>query len=537
MPFRIALSGLNSASSELGVAANNIANSSTTGFKKSRAEFSDIYAASSLGTSSNAIGSGVQVSSVTQQFTQGNISFTENNMDLAISGQGFFVMNDNGVDVYTRAGGFGVDRDGYVGNSQGYRLSAYLPDLLGNVTGARGDLQLDTADIAPSATGGVLVGVNMDADTSVPGGANASTAISLGTLPVLSTADTPVTSSAFTLNDAYGNVYNTATVVYTYSGANNVWDAELQIGGIKANTGTVSIDIGTTSSADFNWDPDGASGLQGTQVLSMNTGGLTQSAVANASSVVPSSNGTAQSTFDPEGSTTYNDSTSLTVYDSLGAPHLMTVYFRKEGAPNQWASYTYLDGKNAGSVDISGNPVGDQLTFSTSGELLTPVPPSTVSITGFNPGGGADLMNMNLDYSIASQYGGDFSVFDLSQDGFSTGRLRGVDFSDTGVIVARYTNGQTRTLGQVALATFSNVQGLRQIGDTSWAETFESGTALVGAPGSGSLGTMQSGAQEGSNVDLTEQLISMITAQRNFQANAQVISTADTVTQTIINIR
>lgn len=146
-------------------------------------------------------------------------------------------------------------------------------------------------------------------------------------------------------------------------------------------------------------------------------------------------------------------------------------------------------------------------------------------------------MTIDLNLTGMTQYGSAFNVSQLSQDGYTTGRLSGIDIANTGVITARFTNGQSRTLGQLALANFSNTQGLRQLGDTSWAETFESGAALVGAPGSGSLGLIESGALEGSNVDLTEQLVGMITAQRNFQSNAQVISTADTIQQAIINIR
>jgi flagellar hook protein FlgE len=146
-------------------------------------------------------------------------------------------------------------------------------------------------------------------------------------------------------------------------------------------------------------------------------------------------------------------------------------------------------------------------------------------------------MTLTMDYSALSQYGGGFNVNSLSQDGYATGSLSGIDISDTGVILARFTNGQSRTLAQVALANFSNPQGLTQLGDTSWAESFESGQPVVSSPGSSSLGNVQSGALETSNVDLTEQLVRMITAQRNFQANAQVISTEDTVTQSIINIR
>ena len=153
---------------------------------------------------------------------------------------------------------------------------------------------------------------------------------------------------------------------------------------------------------------------------------------------------------------------------------------------------------------------------------------------------GANNLAMTLDYGSGSpttQFGGNFGVNSLSQDGYATGQLSGVDIASTGIILARYTNGQSKTLGQVALANFSSPQGLRQLGDTSWAESSESGVPLVGQPGSASLGSIQSGALEASNVDLTAQLVNMITAQRNFQANSQVIKTQDAITQTIINIR
>src|SRR5210317_887164 len=163
MPFRTALSGLNAASAELRIIGNNVANAGTTGFKQSRAEFADIFATSNLGVTSNAIGTGVRVSSVSQQFTQGNIGFTDNNLDLAISGQGFFVMNDNGINNYTRAGALGVDRDGYVVNNAQQQLTIFQADGAGNITGATGPLQLDRSDIAPSATTSIDVQANLDA--------------------------------------------------------------------------------------------------------------------------------------------------------------------------------------------------------------------------------------------------------------------------------------------------------------------------------------------------------------------------------------
>ncbi len=405
MPFRTALSGLNAASAELRVIGNNVANASTTGFKESRAEFNDIFATSNLGVSANAIGTGVRVSSVSQQFSQGNIGFTDNNLDLAVSGQGFFIMNDNGVNAYTRAGSLGVDRNGFVVNNQQQQLTIFQADLNGNITGATGPLQLDRSDIAPSATTRIDVQANLDASA------------------------TPVPA---------------ATV------------------------------------------------------------------------------------FSPSDATSYNNSTSLTIYDSLGSPHLQTLYFRKT-ADNTWDVFQFVDGAQVNT----GAPAGETITFDTSGAITGGSP----VVLNFTPGGGAAALNITVDFNNTSQYGSPFGVNGLSQDGYATGRLSGIDFSNTGVITSRFTNGQSRTLGQVAIATFNNPQGLRQLGDTTWAETFDSGAPLVGSPGAGAAGLIESGALEGSNVDLTEQLVGMITAQRNFQANAQVITTADTVTQTIINIR
>jgi flagellar hook protein FlgE len=144
---------------------------------------------------------------------------------------------------------------------------------------------------------------------------------------------------------------------------------------------------------------------------------------------------------------------------------------------------------------------------------------------------------MSMNFSDATQFGDAFGVNSLSQDGFTTGRLTGVSVDAEGVVFARFTNGQSSALGKLALANFVNPQGLQQLGDTSWGQSFQSGDALLGEAGTASFGNIQSGALEASNVDLTAQLVQMITAQRNFQANAQMISTADTVTQTVINIR
>jgi flagellar hook protein FlgE len=430
MPFDIAISGLNAASSELRVIGNNIANAGTAGFKSSRAEFADVVAASKLGGGSLSIGSGVQLANVSQQFTQGNVTFTNNALDVAINGQGFYRMSDNGTVVYSRNGAFGLDDEGYIVNSTGQRLTGYTADDAGNITGALGELQLSSADNPPKATTESIATLNLDAGQTAKGAS----------------------------------------------------------------------------------DPALAMGAEIFQ--------------SDGSSYTPPR-------YAPPDTDSYNHATSFTVFDSLGDAHTATMYFRKTG-DNAWTVETSLD--NQAFVAPA---EGTGLTFNNTGILTDPAGPPLGVLT-YDPvpvGTGAADLSFTIDFSGTAQYGAPFSVSSLTQDGYTTGRLAGIDIDSEGVIFGRYTNGQAQSLGQVVLANFSNPQGLRQLGDTSWTETADSGAALIGTPGSSTLGVLQSGALEQSNVDLTAQLVSLITAQRNFQANAQVISTADQITQTIINLR
>jgi flagellar hook protein FlgE len=405
MSFAIALSGLNAAAADLSVTANNIANVNTTGFKESRAEFAEVFAVGTQSVGSSAIGSGVRLSAVAQQFDQGNIDFTQNALDLAIGGEGFFVLSENGARSYTRAGAFGVDNDGYIVNAQGQRLQAY-PDAGNGMfnTGTPTDLQLATGANPPQASATATMGINLPANAAVP------------TTAVFDAAD-------------------------------------------------------------------------------------------------PSS---------------YNHTTSISIYDSLGAAHTATVYFVKDAAPNTWNTQVQIDG-----AAVTG---GSQIVFNNDGSLLTPAS-GDMPLGAFTPTTGAANISLTLNFSETTQFGDAFGVNALSQDGFTTGRLTGVSVDAEGVVFARFTNGQSTSLGKLALANFANPQGLQQLGDTSWAESSASGDALLGEAGTASFGNIQSGALEASNVDLTAQLVKMITSQRNFQANAQVISTSDAITQTVINIR
>jgi flagellar hook protein FlgE len=424
MAFRIALSGLDAASTDLEVTGHNIANASTVGFKESRAEFADIYANSINDVSSSVPGRGVRVTRVAQQFGQGSTEFTSNNLDLAINGEGFYVMQDSdGAYSYTRAGAFSVDRDGYVVNQTGARLQVFprigTTGSLFN-TGTTTDLNLPVVSGTPQSTTSVNTTLNLSASESVP---------------------------------------------------------------------TVLLD---PSAPGFTFPPDPLS---------------------------------------------YNHSTATTIYDSLGTAHTATMFYSKV-ADNQWNAFTFVDGAN---VTVGGNTFAD-VQFDTAGALLTSTGDvdalGNITLDTFNPGGGAaDIIGMTFDYSATTQFGSEFAVNELTQNGFTSGRLSGVEVDASGVVFARFTNGQSEALGKIALARFNNVQGLRQAGDTSWAESFTSGDVQLGEAGTSSYGVIQSGALENSNVDLATQLVNLITAQRNFQANAQVITTADAITQSVINIR
>ena len=444
MSFNISLSGLNAASSDLDVTSNNIANVSTTGFKGSRAEFADIFAASPLGTTSNAIGAGVQLAAVSQQFGQGNLDFTENTLDMAVSGEGFFVLRPNQTSsdlLYTRAGAFQVDQNGLVANSAGQILQVFPVDPNTGVVGTTsltGTIPLQV----PNTVGSPQASTNVDINLNLPAG--------------ISPAIDPAA-----------------------------------VGGIDSEF-TTAIGAGTT--------------------------------------VTPNS-------------ANYHNSTSATVFDSQGNSHILTMFFvMTDDLQNTWEVRSTMDGF---PMEIGGAGVvfPATLDFDAAGtlDLTNSTGAGALDFDAFTLTNGAAPIDITIDFTnqgntITQEAQGGFSVQSLSQDGYSTGRLSGLELDDQGLVRASFTNGQTTALGKIALARFDNPQGLRQTGNTSWVETVDSGPVIGGEAGTGNLGLIESGALETSNVDLTAELVNLITAQRNFQANSKAIETANTITQTIINI-
>lgn len=404
MAFQQGLSGLNTAAKALDAISNNVANGSTVGFKMSDLQFSDVFASAvSGGGGASQIGIGTAVSRVLQSFTQGNITTTNNPLDLAINGEGMFRMSGGGAISYTRNGQFILDKDGYIVNSNNQRLTGYLANSSGVIQAtAPLDLQLDTSDQAPQVTSTVAFNINLDARESVP------------------------------------------------------------------------------------------------------------------------TNGTF-STSDP---LSYNSSTSATVYDSQGYPHTLSLYYVKTSTANQWSLYRTLDG---------GSPTtASTVTFSGAGALSST---ATISESFAITTGATSPLAFDVNYTGSTQYGNSFNVNRLTQDGYAAGRLSGVAVGTDGVILGRYSNGQSRNLAQAVLASFPSPSGLQALGSNQWGETADSGQAVIGAPNSGSYGAIQSSAVEDSNVDLTAELVRMITQQRNYQANAQSIRTQDQILQTLVNLR
>jgi flagellar hook protein FlgE len=461
MSFNIALSGVSASQKDLDTTANNIANVNTVGFKESRAEFGDVYAASLLASGKTKVGDGALTQEVAQQFSQGSLTFTNNSLDLAITGNGFFatVPEITSRDFsFTRAGQFKLDSNNFVVNSSGDNLLGFP--------------------------------VNSD-------GTSASVALS--------------TTEPVRIPDSSGSP-----------------------------TPTTEVDV------RFNL-PAGDQGKVAAD-------------------------------FDPSDPLTYNAATSVTVYDSLGDSHVMTYYFIKDNDPavvNEWYVATAVDDQLVDVVNSDGsdadaatavNSIGTntgngvttaKIQFSEGGDFIgiasadglpqldskfrTEALGGNILSNGSDPGQQITI-DFNLDVNNATpneptQFASAFEVTSLEQDGLPVGRLTGIDIGADGLVRATFSNGTSEPIVRVALVRFSNEQGLTQQSGTQWKESILSGEALAGEATTGTFGDINSSALEQANVNLTTELIDMIIAQRNFQANSRALEVNNQLNQTILNIR
>jgi len=438
MSFYTALSGLKASQTELAVIANNVANVGTTGFKKSSAEFGDIVSSAPL-QSQTVAGQGTRLRGIAQQFTQGGFENSDRSLDLAISGQGFFVTrssNSNSSVAYTRNGSFRVDSERYVVDSGGAYLQVLPTDATGTVTAtglnSTRSLQLPLTSGTSSATQSVDLAVTFPSDADVP---------------------------------ANRSVYNT-TNAYV---------------------------------------------------------------------------------FDRFDANSYNQSTTTTVYDASGTAFPMTTYYIRENLPSgsttttTWTAHTFIGDKEVSSdAAATTQPAPVTLTFDSNGTLtqVNGATPATLNTDPVSPSGASGPIGFALTYGGSSRMASSpFTLTSFTQDGYAAGQLDNVSVGADGLVSATFSNGDTQALGKIVLATFSNPEGLRQLGDSKWGSTGLSGEPIISEANANGTGLLQSGALEQANVDITEELVALIQAQRNFSANAKAIEAANTMTQTIVNLR
>ncbi|GAB2900290.1 flagellar hook protein FlgE [Microvirgula curvata] len=421
MAFQHGLAGINAANNQLGAIGNNIANASTVGYKGSRAEFADMFAANFYGVAATQNGIGVSTTAIAQQFKQGGVTTTGNQLDLAISGNGFFVMQNANGTAYTRNGQFQIDREGYI-NNNGDFLMGWGVDSAGSVLkGSMSRMKVDTSLLAPRPSdwnnSPVKFGLNLDSRATVP------------------------------------------TVAF------------------------------------------------------------------NAANPTPDM---------------YNSTTSTQIYDSLGNPLTLSTYYVYKGASGtpsvaSWDVHAEITDPNGIKTTLTPTPSPAKLTFDNLGNMATSAPP--LDFGSYSGSLGAASLAIKLDFTGTTQYGTEFAVNSTTQQGYAPSVMTNLLFAKDGTVTARYSNGQSKTLGQVALANFANQQGLQPIGGNRWIESYTSGNAVINKPGSTNVGLIQSQALEDSNVDMTGELVNMITAQRYYQANAQTIKVEDALMQTLISLR
>lgn len=512
MSFQQGLSGLNGAAKSLDVIGNNIANASTVGFKGSQAQFADVYANSLNGAGGGQAGIGTKVSQIAQTFSQGNIESSNNPLDIAINGAGFFRTSLGGVTQYSRNGQFSLDKSGFMVNAQGAQLTGYATGPNGTIlAGSPVPIQISTADLKPVATGKVDHEINLDSGADVPLNPNFD-------------ANDPTSYNKQTPIDVYDSLGNShvLSTFYVKTSAGH-WDV------YAANDGTEINNLKVAAAAQGS----------GGAFTAVNTA---RDAWVVANAAVPPNPAAA--------------SAALATYAAAANAMVGAAAVAAGATPAQVAAITaaatssgntvgntpaIVDKDIAAAVSVKSVRIG-HLDFDGNGALsnaaMAPQTlPLTVALPIFPPTGAQGTLTVQMGFAGSSQYGAATSEKKSTQDGYTAGHLQRFSAGADGTILGQYSNGQSQALGQIVLANFANPNGLTPLGNNAWAETSNSGVPLIGAPSSGSLGVLQSSAVENSNVDLTAELVNMITAQRVYQANAQTIKTQDSVLQTLVNLR
>ena len=402
MSFTTSISGLDAAQERMAVISNNIVNAGTVGFKKGEAQFGDLYS-SALQDTGAAAGTGVELTRIRSDFTQGEFQFTSSALDLAIDGSGLFLLRAaDGTNEYTRAGSFQSDNNGFIVSESGLRVQGYQADVNGGLLPTLGDLRVDTGLLNQKQTGNVKFAGNIDSRVGIP-------------------------ENAFSIDDP----------------------------------------------------------------------------------------------------TSFNSTSTITIYDSAGNAQELALYFVRD--PIAAETFTVY-----AAIDDEVLPGTTDLVFDEAG-LLAPDSATELAIVGYQPED-ALPMDIAIDLSSVNNFGTQSATLEFSQDGYPAGELLSFAFDDTGRLISTYTNGQQRAQGQIALATFVNPESLQPVGGNGFAQTDESGEPVIGAPGSGARGSIRASALELANVDITSELLALIEAQRNFQSNAQSIQALNEASTSILQL-
>jgi len=659
------VSGLNVNGDAISVIGNNIANSNTIGFKSGRVQFQDIVSQSlGGGAASSQIGRGAHTGNITTLFTQSSFETTSRTTDLAIDGEGFFVVNDNGINYYTRAGDFIFDKDGYMVNSSDLRVQGWLVSEDGGTIGDITDINIADVSSSSRPTSEVGIGANLDSTsetrfvvdeynnqivvdgTTVTLNAGTYTGETLAEaleeridVDGLTVSYSPVTGkfsfanaedspagpaivlemdaeestirellgfdpATVTIDDGSNEISgisrltdklfyvnnNNNTIIFDegsgplqavitvqpepyntlkYDDGSGVEDdpdsiavaVETALNDAGSNVYTVDYDDATgkfTINSDgpvaFNWDADETSAEQLLGFASENDPNNTLT--VSSFRITDPTGGFVESVYSPNtvfDPTAATYSTALNVYDTLGSPHTITLYFKKVSS-NNWEWYAAMSSEDLDNgipnSDGTSQPMmvggGGTLEFNPNGSLK--------EVTGsndiyFNFAGGANLLQpIDIDFGTSTQEGGSgldgttqyanaSATFSQSQDGFPAGALSGVSVGREGLISGVFSNGEIKPLAQLALAMFQSPWGLVKEGNNLWAETVESGNVSIGLPKTAGRGEIASNSLEQSNVDIATEFVRMISAQRAYQANARMITTSDELLNEVVNLK
>ena len=564
------VSGLNANGTALSVIGNNIANLSTVGFKGSKATFADLISSSiSGGSGAVQTGIGVSLTSVQGNFSQGSLATSSNVLDLAIDGNGFFIVRDaQNATFYSRAGLFRLDKNNNVVDPTGFKLQGFLADTTGTITGTIGDVALPSTTASPRATTTAFVAANLNSSTALSGVRGNIVASGASTTTTVATTNDTITIN---LN---GDGVRTITLGAGLTGsalATAIQNAVRAL--VPTDPFKAAAYAGFTASVNASNIFTFASGMTGTTNNST-TGTGTVVVGGNLGTSLNltagiSTTGTDFLLSDPPA--TSNFSTSMTVFDSLGNSHLLTTYFTKIGA-NTWNYNTVASVNDVVTANYHPSNVdatlgivrvgSGTLTFGTDGTLdrestaIRYDDGSAAGTSGTVPGelqidfNGAtpnQLIGMNFGSSVTTdggsglngttQFGSTSALVQQTQDGFAAGSLQAFSVDGNGIINGRFSNGQLRALAQVVLARFPDPIGLTRTGKNTFAQSGNSGQPVTGTPDSAGLGRVLSNSLELSNVDLGESFIDMIAAQRGFQANSRVITTSDEILQELVNLK